>query len=59
MQEGMIALLAAVRSYRADGGASFRTYASRCIANGLGHVAESHCGPATSIGAAGPAGGGR
>lgn len=42
MQEGMIALLAAVRSYRADGGASFRTYASRCIANGLGHVAESH-----------------
>lgn len=33
MQEGMIALLGAIRSYREDGGAQFSTYASRCIAN--------------------------
>ena len=33
VQEGMIALLAAMRSFRPDGGAAFRTYASRCIEN--------------------------
>ena len=32
-QEGMIALLKAVRNYREDGGASFRTYAGVCITN--------------------------
>ena len=41
MQEGMIALLSAIRTYREDGGASFRTYASRCISNGLAKVAAS------------------
>ena len=41
MQEGMIALLSAMRTYRADAGAGFRTYASRCIANGLAKVAAS------------------
>ena len=41
VQEGMIALLAAMRSFRPDGGAAFRTYASRCIANGLSKVAAS------------------
>lgn len=30
-QEGLLALLSAVRTYRADGTASFRTYASVCI----------------------------
>jgi len=33
MQEGMIALLSAIRTYRGDRGAAFRTYASRCIEN--------------------------
>ena len=32
-QEGLLGLLDAVRSYREDGGASFRTYAGTCIAN--------------------------
>ena len=31
IQEGMIGLFSAVQSYRADGGASFRTYAFLCI----------------------------
>ena len=35
MQEGMIALLSAIRTYRGDRGAAFRTYASRRISNGL------------------------
>lgn len=35
MQEGMIALLSAIRTYRGDRGAAFRTYASRCISKGL------------------------
>ncbi|MCI8554084.1 MAG: hypothetical protein HFJ80_03965 [Clostridiales bacterium] len=30
-QEGLVGLLAAVRSYQESGGASFRTYASLCI----------------------------
>lgn len=30
-QEGLVGLLSAVRTFRADGGASFRTYASVCI----------------------------
>ena len=34
-QEGMIGLFFAIRSYRADGGASFNTYASVCIKNRL------------------------
>ena len=41
VQEGRIALLAAIRTYREDGGAAFRTYASRCIANGLSKVAAA------------------
>lgn len=41
MQEGMIALLSAIRTYRGDRGAAFRTYASRCISNGLAKVAAS------------------
>ena len=34
-QEGMIGLLSAVRTYSDIGGASFRTYAERCIKNRL------------------------
>lgn len=34
-QEGMIGLFFAIRTYRADGGASFATYASVCIKNRL------------------------
>ena len=41
MQEGMIALLSAIRTYRGDRGAAFRTYASRCISNWLAKVAAS------------------
>ena len=32
-QEGLLGLLDAVRSFREDGGASFRTYAGTCITN--------------------------
>ena len=32
-QEGLLGLLDAVRNYREDGGASFRTYAGVCITN--------------------------
>lgn len=35
MQEGMLALVLAIRSYRADKGAVFATYARRCIRNRL------------------------
>ena len=31
IQEGMIGLISAIRSYRAEGGASFRTYAALCV----------------------------
>ena len=31
IQEGMIGLVSAIRSYRAEGGASFRTYAALCV----------------------------
>ncbi len=34
-QEAMLGLLAAVRSFRPDGGASFTTYATTCIQNRL------------------------
>lgn len=34
-QEALMGLLAAVRSYRPDGGASFTTYATTCIRNRL------------------------
>lgn len=34
-QEGMLGFLSAVRTYKADGGASFATYASVCIRNRL------------------------
>ena len=33
IQEGMVGLMSAVRHYRPDSGASFRTYAERCIKN--------------------------
>ena len=33
IQEGMLGLALAIRSYRQDRGASFRTYAERCIRN--------------------------
>ncbi len=35
IQEGMIGLLAAIKSYRNDKGASFRTYAKICIDNSI------------------------
>lgn len=34
-QEGLLGLLAAVRTFRAEGGASFRTYAAVCVRNRL------------------------
>ncbi len=37
-QEASLGLLAAVRSYRADGGATFTTYATTCIRNRLTSV---------------------
>lgn len=41
-QEASVALLSAVRSFRADGGASFTTYASTCVRNRLTSVARRH-----------------
>lgn len=41
-QEASLGLLAAVRSYRADGGAAFTTYATTCIRNRLTSVARRH-----------------
>lgn len=41
-QEASVGLLAAVRSFRADGGASFTTYASTCIRNRLTSVVRRH-----------------
>lgn len=41
-QEASVGLLAAVRTYRADGGASFITYASTCIRNRLTSVTRRH-----------------
>lgn len=35
IQEGMIGLLAAVKSYNSTKGASFKTYATRCIENSI------------------------
>ena len=40
MQECMLGLLAAVRSYRPDGGAAFTTYATTCIHNRLVSLAR-------------------
>lgn len=42
MQECMLGLLAAVRSYRPDGGAVFTTYATACIRNRLVSLARRH-----------------
>ena len=39
-QEASMGLLAAVRSYRTDGGAAFTTYATACIRNRLTSVAR-------------------
>lgn len=41
-QEASLALLAAVRSYRPDGGAAFTTYATTCVRNRLTSVARRH-----------------
>ena len=41
-QEASLGLLAAVRTYRADGGATFTTYATTCIRNRLTSVARRH-----------------
>lgn len=35
VQEGIIGLFAAIRGYRADEGAAFGTYASRCVQNAI------------------------
>ena len=35
IQEGMLALMRAARTFKEDGGAKFETYASRCIHNGI------------------------
>ena len=43
-QEALLGLLAAVRSYRPDGGATFTTYATACIRHRLVSVAR-RCGP--------------
>ena len=43
-QEALLGLLAAVRSYRPDGGAAFTTYATACIRHRLLSVAR-RCGP--------------
>ena len=43
-QEALMGLLAAVRTYRADGGAAFTTYATTCIRNRLLSLAR-RCGP--------------
>lgn len=42
MQECMLGLLAAVRSYRPDGGAVFTTYATACIHNRLVSLARRY-----------------
>ena len=41
VQEGMIGLFSAVQSYRAEGGASFRTYALLCIRRRILSAAKS------------------
>ena len=41
-QEALMGLLAAVRTYRPDGGAAFTTYATTCIRNRLLSVARRH-----------------
>ncbi len=41
-QEASLGLLAAVRAYRPDGGASFTTFATTCIRNRLVSVARRH-----------------
>ena len=44
VQEALMGLLAAVRTYREDGGAAFTTYATACIRHRLLSVARQ-CGP--------------
>lgn len=41
-QEASLGLLAAVRTFRPDGGAAFTTYATTCIRNRLTSVARRH-----------------
>ena len=41
-QEALMGLLAAVRTYRPDGGATFTTYATTCIRNRLLTLARRH-----------------
>ena len=41
-QEALMGLLAAVRTYRSDGGASFTTYATTCIRNRLLSLVRRH-----------------
>lgn len=41
-QEGMIALLSAIRHYRPENGASFKTFASVCVNNKMRNVLSSH-----------------
>ena len=41
-QEALMGLLAAVRTYRADGGATFTTYATACIRHRLLSAARRH-----------------
>lgn len=43
VQEGLTGLLAAIHSFRPDGGASFRTYASVCINNKILSAVKSAC----------------
>ena len=42
VQEALMGLLAAVRTYREDGGAAFTTYATACIRHRLLSVARRH-----------------
>ena len=41
LQEGTIGLLSAVRTYRAEAGASFRTYAQKCIFSRMADITSS------------------
>lgn len=43
-QEGFLGLYAAALSFREDGGASFKTYASACVKNRMSDAARRHSG---------------
>lgn len=43
-QEGFLGLYAAALSYKTDGGASFKTYASACVHNRMTDAARRHSG---------------